>query len=222
VNKAFLILLCLGGCSAVAQAKTQYVTDNLQITMRSGQSTGHKILRLLPSGTPVEVLGENSQTGYSRVRALGEEGWVLTRQLMNEPGAREQLSSLKERLQVLQDAPENTRSRLATLQEEHQALQSSCAQINETKQRLEQELESIRRVSADAVRINNERTELRKTVADLTRERENLKQEIRDLNNQTSQRWFLIGGGVTLLGILLGLVLPHLRFQRRKRSWGTF
>jgi SH3 domain protein len=205
----------------VALAKTQYVTDRLHITMRSGQSTAYKILRMLPSGTPVEVLGENSETGYSRIRALGEEGWVLSRQLMDEPGAREQLSNLKERLQGLQDAPENTRNRLVALQAEHQTLQRSCTQINETKQRLEQELESIRRVSADAVRINNERTELRKAVADLTRERENLKQEIRDMNNQTSQRWFLIGAGVTLIGILLGLVLPHLRFQRRKHPWGT-
>jgi SH3 domain protein len=220
--RAFLVLLCLGAWATGAQAKTQYVTDSLQITMRSGQSTAYKILRMLPSGTSVEVLGESSDTGYSRVRALGEEGWVLTRQLMNEPGAREQLASLKERLQILQAAPDNVRSQLASLQEEYQTLQRSCTQTREAKQQLEQELESIRRVSADAVRINNERTGLRKEVADLTREREELKQQIRDLSNQTSQRWFMIGAGVLLGGIILGLVLPHLRLQRRKRpSWGT-
>jgi SH3 domain protein len=223
VTKILWMMLWLGvGIWAIGvQAKTQYVTDSLQITMRSGQSNGHKILRMLPSGTPVEVLSENGGSGYSRVRALGEEGWVLTRQLMNDPSAREQLEGLKERLQTMRDAPEDTRNRLAALLEEYKALQQSYAQVNEARQRLEQELASIRRVSADAVRINTERTELRKAVADLTREREDLRQEIRDADNQTSQRWFLIGGGVALAGILLGLILPHVRLQRRKSSWST-
>ena len=58
-------------------------------------------------------------------------------------------------------------------------------------------------------------------VAALTRERENLKQENRDLSNRTTQNWFLIGAGVIIAGIVLGLILPHLRFQRRKTSWGS-
>lgn len=201
------------------KAKTQYVTDNLQIMMRSGQSSNNKILRMLPSGTSVEVLSEDSKTGYSKVRALGEEGWVLTRQLMNEPGALEQLNNLKERLNILQNDPENTRNKLIALQAEHQNLQRSCTQSNETRQKLEQELETIRRASADAVHINNDRIELRKSVANLTREREDLKQELRDLNNQMSQRWFLIGAGVLTLGVLMGLLLPRLRFQRAKNYW---
>jgi len=50
---------------------------------------------------------------------------------------------------------------------------------------------------------------------------ESLKQQNRDLGNDSTQRWFLIGAGVVLLGIILGLILPHLRFQRRKSSWGS-
>lgn len=202
-----------------SHAKTQYITDSFQAMMRSGQSYNHKILRMLPSGTPVEVLSENSKTGYSKIRALGEEGWILTRQLMNEPGALEQLNSLKERLNALQNDPENTRNKLIALQAEYQNLQRSCTQSNETRQKLEQELEIIRRASADAVHINNDRIELRKNVANLTREREDLKQELRDLNHQMSQRWFLIGAGVLTLGILVGLILPRLRFQRSRNNW---
>ena len=74
---------------------------------------------------------------------------------------------------------------------------------------------------ADAVRIANERNELRNSVRTLTRELEDVKQENRDLHNQTAQNWFMIGAGVIILGIILGLLLPHLRFQRRKSSWGS-
>jgi SH3 domain protein len=58
-------------------------------------------------------------------------------------------------------------------------------------------------------------------VAQQTHQVENLKQENRELRNETNQRWFLIGGGVIIVGIILGLILPHLRFQRRKSSWGS-
>jgi SH3 domain protein len=216
-----LLLWLFLGLLGVARAETQYVTDQFRITMRSGESTGHKIVRMLPSGTGVEVLSRNATTGYTKVRVGGEEGYVLTRQLMDEPSARTRVAALQQRLKQLQAAPDNLRIQLETLQAEARKLQQENAGLLQAKQQLEQELAAIRRTAADAVRINNERNDLRKTVAALTREREDLKQENRDLSNQSAQRWFLIGAGVIILGIVLGLILPHLRFQRRKSSWGS-
>ena len=220
MRKALLFLVCLG-VLGVAEGATEYVTDSFKITMRRGPSTAHKIVRMLPSGTPVEVIGRDQETGYSHVRALGEEGYVLSRQLMREPSTRDQLAEVRERLRALQETPDKLRSQLVELQAAHQTLQKDHAQLERQKQQLEQELETIRRTASDAVRINNERNELRKSVAALTREREDLKQENRDLSNQTAQHWFLIGAGVVIVGIILGLILPHLRFQRRKSSWGS-
>ncbi|MCG7943924.1 MAG: TIGR04211 family SH3 domain-containing protein, partial [Candidatus Thiodiazotropha taylori] len=74
---------------------------------------------------------------------------------------------------------------------------------------------------SNAIRISNERNELVKQVAALTREVEELKQDNRDLSNEATRDWFLIGAGVIIAGILIGLILPHLRFQRRRNSWGT-
>lgn len=220
MKTAVALLLCLG-MAGIALGETQYVTDRFKITMRSGASTGHKIVRMLPSGTRVEVLEHERESGYSHVRADDQEGYVLTRQLITEPSARDQVKALTERLRELQEAPGKLSSKLATLEREHKALQGAHAELQQIKQQVEQELESIRRTASDAVRINSERNELRKTVAELTREREELKQQNRDLGNQTAQRWFLIGAGIIILGIVIGLLLPHLRFQRRKSSWGT-
>lgn len=220
MKKALLLLISLL-LSGSAYGETRYVTDRLKITLRSGESTGHKIVRMLPSGTPVEVISRNSATGYTKVEAQGAVGYVLTRQLMDEPSPREQLGELKRRLQELQDAPDQLQSKLASLQSEHKVLRQAHEELQILNQQLQQELESIRNTAANAIRIGNERNELRKAVAALTRERENLKQENRDLGNQTAQNWFLIGAGVIVAGIVLGLLLPHLRFQRRKTPWGS-
>ncbi|MGD2082257.1 MAG: TIGR04211 family SH3 domain-containing protein [Chromatiales bacterium] len=221
VRKLAATLLLAALCSG-AQADTRYVTDQLKVTMRRGESTEHRIMQMLPSGSPVEVLSSNPDTGYSRVRAGdGEVGYVLTRQLMDQPSARDRLAKAEQRLAELQDEPGRLSAKLATLQEEHAELTEAYGQLQQVKNDLQQELEALRRTSANAVRIAEERNDLRKTMVTLTREVEELKQQNRDLRNDRAQRWFLIGAGVVLVGIVLGLLLPHLRFQRRKSSWGS-
>jgi SH3 domain protein len=221
VIRFFLLLLCLGTFGHTL-AETRYVTDQLQITLRTGESTRHKIIRMLRSGTPVEVLGTNSDTGYVRIRTEdGTTGYVLERQLLEEPIARERIATLEARLQELQQEPDQLATRLAELQSVHAGLRAEHEDLRAEKVRLEEELATIRHASANVVRITEERAELRQSVADLTRQVAELQQANRDLGNQTTQRWFLIGAGVVGGGILIGLILPHLRFRRRRSSWGS-
>ena len=52
----------------------------------------------------------------------------------------------------------------------------------------------------------------------ICRDKADLQQENRDLRNNVQQRWFMIGAGVVLGSLLLGWLLPLLRFRRRSRS----
>ncbi len=217
-----ILILSLLFAWGTASADTRFVTDQFKVTMRSGESASHKIVRMLSSGTPLEVLADNPETGYSQVRTkAGTSGYVLTRQLMPEPSARERLERAEVRLRELQEEPDKLSAKLARLQEKHQKLNNAHRKLKGAKDELDRELETVRRTAANAIRISNERNELRKSVSTLTRELEDVKQENRDLNNQTAQNWFMIGAGVIIIGIVLGLLLPHLRFQRRKSSWGS-
>jgi SH3 domain protein len=190
--------------------------------LRKGESTKHKIVRSLPSGEEVKELGANKSTGYSQIQTEdGTTGYVLTRQLQDEPVARDRLASMEARLAELQQAPDQLASKLTALQSAHDKLNADHQELEGEKGRLERELASIKHASANVVRITEERAELQKNVADLTRLVEDLKQENTDLQNQTTQRWFLIGAGVVTGGILIGLILPHVRLRRRKSSWGS-
>jgi len=221
VTKILLALVLLFAFTVV-QAENRYVTDQFKITLRAGESSGHKIIKMLPSGTELELLGSSKATGYSHVRTRdGKTGYVLTRQLMDIPSARDRLTKAQQRLQELQAEPDALSSRLSKLQGEHQQLQQKYGTLKASKEKLDKELESIRRTASNAIRISNERNELRKMVAKLTREVADLKQENRELSNDSNQKWFLIGAAIIILGIILGLILPHLRFQKRKSSWGS-
>ena len=99
----------INGCAATllsallfvsaASAESAWVSDEFEITLRSGPSTSNAIELMLSSGTELEVLERDAESGYSRVRTGGgTEGWVLTRYLMNEPAAREQLARLTSQL----------------------------------------------------------------------------------------------------------------------------
>ncbi|MGV6826332.1 MAG: TIGR04211 family SH3 domain-containing protein [bacterium] len=213
------LLVVLAGQSMAA---TMYITDKFEIYMRSGESAKHRIVKTLRTGDEVKVLGQNRKTGYTHIEASnGKKGYVLTRQLLAEPVARTRIPELESRIQELETAPGELRQRLeeittahATLTEEHQSLTTQ-------NQELEFQLAELKRVSADAVQIDAERKELRKQVATMTHQIEDQKQQIQEISNSSIQRWFMIGAGVLLGGIILGLILPNLNLRRRKDSWGS-
>jgi SH3 domain protein len=215
-----LVTLCLA--SVAASARTAYVTDEFRITLRSGESATHRIVRMLPTGEALEVLSQNAETGYSRVRtAAGQEGFVLTRQLVDQPVARDRLAAAEAEVRSLKAAPGELSSRLAKLTDEHRELQREHEALKQAKTQVDQEFAALQRTASNSVRIANERNELRKRVTDLTRDLEDIKQLNRELENKTAQNWFVIGAGVVVGGILLGLILPHLRVRRRKSDWGS-
>lgn len=221
MTRLLLLLICL--CAAAqGLADTRYVTDQFQITMRKGESTGHKIIRMLPTGTAVEVIDTSPESGYARIRTEdGTTGYVLARQLLDEPVARERIAALEARLQDLQKEPDQLAAQLAELQTAHAGLQAEHRDLLASEQRLQEELATIRHASANVVQITEERAELRQGVAELTRQVAELQQANRELANQSTQRWFLIGAGVVCGGILIGLILPRLRLRRRKDTWGS-
>jgi len=214
-----LVLFLTTAAISDAVAETRYVSDELEITLRVGPSTKQRIISMLKSGTEVEILSVDPKSGYSKVRAAnGKTGFVLSRFLMDEPSAREQVASLTAKIQELQAEPEQVRTRLNQLQDDYARLQKDHQKLLNDKNSITQELAGIRQTAANAINISNERSELRKQVVKLKQEVADLQHTNRELANNRNQRWFLIGAGVVIGSILLGWLLPYLRFKRRRTS----
>ncbi len=220
--KNVLIFIFLLG-SAPALAETGYITDQLKITLRSGENTSFKVIRMLPSGTAVKILGRNSETNYAQVRlADGTTGYVLNRMILSERPARERLAEAEQQLVVLRQEPGKLSSQLADLQETHGVLQRKFTELENENNTLKQKLSRLNKVASDPLRVASERDDAVEHSQELADELDMLRLKNQRLTDKTEQNWFMIGAGVVIAGIILGLLLPHMRMKKNRSEWGDF
>jgi len=221
---AMLFTTALGFASlyiAPVSAQTRYVTDSLEVMMRTGPSTRNKILKILKSGERLEILQQDAGGDYSQIRtSKGDEGYVLTRYLTNTPSARNRVISLEAQLQQLKAKPGELQALLATAQEDNQALIAQNTDLTANLKKTSGELANIKRVSSDAVNIANRNTKLEGEVQELLLQLDDIRIQNKSLRDQSAQRWFLLGGGAILFGLFLGWLLSISK-SRRRQSWGA-
>jgi len=218
--KTILRIALLGVALAAlsAHAQNAWVSDQFEITLRSGPSTSNAIELMLDSGTRLEVLERDAETGYSRVRTPGgTEGWVLSRYLMNEPSAREQLEELSSQLTSESSRGSSLNSQLNAVKGEYDSARQRIATLESEKAALEQELAEIKRTAANVLSINEQNRSLMDQLTAAQIRADTLEQSNRELASQTTRYWFMAGALVLLIGIILGIWLPRIRWQRRSR-----
>jgi len=222
VKNIFFLFSCLLVLSGNAVAETRYVSDTLEITMRSGKGTSFGITRMLRSGTPVEVLNVDKKSGYTQVRTnSGKEGWVLSRFLMKGQAARERLATAEKKLAELELENRKVTTAMAALKEEKVALETNLAALEGESRGVSQELAEIKRTASSALAIDSENKDLKSRLVSLERQLQIVQQENESLKDRTARDWFMVGAAVVLLGIIIGLIIPKIRF-RKKSSWDTF
>ena len=212
-----LFVLVLVAIDPALAQRTRYVTDQLKLEVRSGPGVQNRIVRMLESGTPVTVL--DGSEGWSRVRYGDDgEGWILDRFLMAEPPARGRLESAT-------DSMKAAREEVVRLQEELNKINQANAELTESRDafvnktsNLTNELADIKRTAASAIAVRNENQQLKQQSLSLSQQLEDLKREYTVLRDGRNRDWFIAGAGVLFGGMLLGLIIPRIRWKRR-RSW---
>ena len=214
---AAIALLLLAASGVVHAQQTRYVTDTLKLEARSGPSLCNRIVRMLESGTRVEVLEESD--GWSRLSLDGEEAWILSRFLMDEPSARNQVAAAAR-------AREQAESESARMREERERAAATIASLEEERDalamRLEElasELAQLKRTAASAVALQEENERLGVSSQRMQQDLDTVREELLLLRRRQEREWFLAGAGVLLGGMLLGFIIPKIRWRRR-RSWG--
>lgn len=203
---AWLCLAFLIAAPAWARSN-MYVTDNLQVTVRSGPSVENKVIHVVSSGDRVEVLSE-VQDGWVKVRAdEDKEGWMISRYLQEEMPALIKIKKLDPQNKTLL-------ARMEELTQNNQELKSSLGQAQGRVAELESSYAKLEKDASDVLALRNTHKKLQEDYAAQKERLGNLSTEVESLRLGGNLKWFMAGAGVLLAGWLIGLAMG----RRKRRS----
>lgn len=231
VNRLIIIVLLASYVAAPpAGAETRYVVDELVITLRAGKSTGHKIIKTLKTGTPLEILEDDDAT-YLKVRtADGIEGYVLKQYVSANPPKTLRLkelevlnSTLQKKIETLEQERNSLEAELEKVREEYRQdtsllstkaadLEQSLEQAVANEQTTSEKYEILRSQAENVIEITTERDQLLQQNQKLEADLNELLQKNESLADGRMVKWFLAGAGVFFFGWIIG------KISRKKRS----
>ena len=205
-----LVLLTL----RVSAESYVYITDQLDLPIRSDKSFGNNIIRLLPSGTELSLL-QSTEDGWAQIQFDDTIGWIKSFYLSPDPAAREKLKKLtrtdnanKLLISKLSGEKEELESQLLTVKQENTDLivQSSKSQA---------EKEHIEQIYQDALKLEHENEKLIQEKLQLKAELQLSVNNTQIQKDTSSRNWFIVGAIVLFFGMIIGFIVPGLLNRRR-------
>jgi len=191
-----------------------YITDQLDIPIRSDQSFGQNIIRLLPSGTELSLL-QSTEDGWAQVQFDDTIGWIKSFYISNEPPAREELKKLtrthnanKLLISKLSSEKEALETELLTLKQENTDLVIQSSKSKAEKEHIEQ-------IYQDALKLEHENEKHIQEKLQLKTELQLAENNTKIQKDTSSRNWFIVGAIVLFFGMIVGFIIPSLLNRRR-------
>lgn len=195
--KKLICMVLFSMLAAPTFAQDRYIADKLFTYMHSGPSNQYRILGSIDAGEKVKLIEVNKESGYSHIAdERGRTGWVESRFITREVSNTLRFPALEKELEEVKKLLANAR----------QNADSEKAGLAESLELRNQQIADLERNYADiSKQLTDSQSEIRELRAKLDTQKEDL-----------LLKYFTYGGGVAGIGLLLGLVLPHI-IPRRKR-----
>ena len=198
----------------VAYAETAYITEKLEVPVRSGESREYRIIRYLQAGARVEML-QTYESGYTKIRdERGREGFVLGRYLVDRAPSFVIAGRLEAEVA-------KQRETIKRLEQDIEALtaqnKSSNESIRMTKDRLaekEVELKEFLATAGDSITLKNRLVALETERQVLLTDNETLRAEKLAARDDSFKSWFALGAITLAVGWFVGLLMPRVRRSR--------
>lgn len=200
--------------ASYARAETAYISEVMEITLRTGPGTDHKIVSMLASGQEVETLEQSG--GWTRVNLPdGKTGWVLTRFVSKKMPDRVVLTRLQQAHDELLQKSAAPLEEINRLTAENNMLSSKLVESEKTLAQLQQKHVALKKESSDFLKVKADYETAASGLAEQTQKAEKLENELAKFELHQNIKWFLSGAGVLILGFIIGYSTKR---QRRRSS----
>jgi SH3 domain protein len=201
------------------ESEIGYISDQFYVPLRSSPCSTCKIVHKgLKSGTRLFVY-EHEDDWTLVATDSGYRGWIRRQHLIKNKIARVILAENANEIERL--GSENRRLEL-DMQNSFELVESLRAQITDIagdRVKLSKELADIKLVASKEIALNEQNQLLVKHNHMLQEERDVLRANVNDLQNNTKNQSFLYGGFLVFLGAILAAIIPRIRGRKRLSEW---
>ena len=118
---AMLLMTNTGVYAHMLNENPHFITDSVDIPMRSGKTFDDNIVRLLSSGAKISIL-QTTDDGWTQVKFEDSTGWLVSRYITDRPSARSKLKQKVILSKVLTFKNKKLRVDIKTLQDKYNKL----------------------------------------------------------------------------------------------------
>ena len=186
-------------------AETQYVSDEMHITFRSGPGGDRKIIKLLVSDQAVEVMQKEGEWALVRLPD-GKEGWVLHRYLTTKEPCDAVLARLQSKHANLGDRTEALDEENNALKKKNETLTADLKGTQAELDKTRNAFEALKKESAAYLELKARHKKTSAALSEQTKRADTLENQLNTLTKNHSIIWFLSGAGILVLGVATGLI----------------
>jgi SH3 domain protein len=199
-------------------APTAYITDSISVSMRESPSKDSAgVGAPMFSGAAVTILETRNDIGYSLVKTdTDQRGWLPSQYLTDKPIAKSELDLAQKELQKLTEAFANSQKELETLKSLNTD-EGKVAMLDDNR-RLSFELEELKKISANAMRLDQDNKALLQANSMLKNDLDILQTDYQRLKDSTKNDAFMNGAYAVIIGIIATLLIARL-WPRKRSEW---
>ena len=191
-----------------------YITDQLDLPIRSDKNFGNNIIRLLPSGTELSLL-QSTEDGWAQIQFDDTIGWIKSFYLSSDPSAREKLKKLTRTNNANKLLITKLTSEKEELEKQLLSIKKENSDLVVQRSKSQAEKEHIEQIYQDALKLEHENEKLIQEKLQLKAELQLAENNTQIQKDTSSRNWFIVGAIVLFFGMMIGFIVPNLLNKRR-------
>ena len=204
----------MASVSLVAFAETAYITEKLEIPVRSGESREYRIIRYLQAGAQVEML-QTYESGYTKIRdERGREGFVLGRYLVDRAPSFVIAGRLETEVAKQRETIKRLEQDIEALTAQNKSANELIRMAKDQLAEKEVELKEFLATAGDSITLRNRLVALETERQVLLADNETLRAEKLAARDDSFKSWFALGAITLAIGWFVGLLMPRVRRSR--------